>query len=233
VVSSLVWLWWIINLAKFEFESGTFRWVLPTIFVSCRELRLLVSWCAGGKCGMADNDKDHGRNRKSSAEDQGWSRKSDTRWPDDREVRWRCVRSGFLVEPQKQGRRFVSGLASKPLEQFVNGLASKPQGRFSLVWPQNRWWRFFRFGLITGGNGFSWFSLKSSGGFLGWASKPRWWLRFPSLGLKTGSYGLMIWGSKSVRWFLSFGLKTKCAMICRLCLKINGRMWRHGTHVKI
>jgi hypothetical protein len=31
----------------------------------------------------------------------------------------------FLVEPQNHGRRFVSGLASKPL------------GRFSLVWPQN------------------------------------------------------------------------------------------------
>jgi hypothetical protein len=30
---------------------------------------------------------------------------------------------GFLVEPQNQGRRFVSGLASKPL------------GRFLAVWP--------------------------------------------------------------------------------------------------
>jgi hypothetical protein len=36
----------------------------------------------------------------------------------------------FLVEPQNQGLRFVSGLASKPL------------GRFSLVWPQNRWRQF-------------------------------------------------------------------------------------------
>jgi hypothetical protein len=34
---------------------------------------------------------------------------------------------GFLVEPQNQGRR------------FVNGLASKSFGRFSPVWPQNRW----------------------------------------------------------------------------------------------
>jgi hypothetical protein len=32
---------------------------------------------------------------------------------------------GFLVEPQNQGRRFVSGLVSKPLVQFVSGLASK------------------------------------------------------------------------------------------------------------
>jgi hypothetical protein len=33
--------------------------------------------------------------------------------------------AGFLVEPQNQGRRFVSGLASKPLRRFL------------LVWPQN------------------------------------------------------------------------------------------------
>jgi hypothetical protein len=46
---------------------------------------------------------------------------------------------GFLVEPQNQGRRFVSGLASKPIGQFVSGLASKPLGWFSPVWPQNRW----------------------------------------------------------------------------------------------
>jgi hypothetical protein len=37
--------------------------------------------------------------------------------------------SGFLVEPQSQGRRFVSGLASKPLRRFVSSLTSKP-----LVW---------------------------------------------------------------------------------------------------
>jgi hypothetical protein len=35
--------------------------------------------------------------------------------------------AGFLVMPQNQGRRFVSGLTSKSL------------GRFSPVWPQNRW----------------------------------------------------------------------------------------------
>jgi hypothetical protein len=33
----------------------------------------------------------------------------------------------FLVEPQNQGRRFISGLDFKPL------------GRFSLIWPENRW----------------------------------------------------------------------------------------------
>jgi hypothetical protein len=45
---------------------------------------------------------------------------------------------GFLVEPQNQGRRFVSSLASKPLGRFISDLASKPLGWFSPVWPQNR-----------------------------------------------------------------------------------------------
>jgi hypothetical protein len=36
----------------------------------------------------------------------------------------------FLGKPQDQGRRFVSGFASKPLR------------RFSPVWPQNQWRRF-------------------------------------------------------------------------------------------
>jgi hypothetical protein len=38
--------------------------------------------------------------------------------------------AGFLVEPQNQGRWFVSGLTSKLL------------GQFSSVWPQNQWRRF-------------------------------------------------------------------------------------------
>jgi hypothetical protein len=52
--------------------------------------------------------------------------------------------AGLLVEPQNQGRRFISGFASKPL------------GWFLPVWPQN------------GGVGFSLFGLKTGGGrFLG------------------------------------------------------------------
>jgi hypothetical protein len=78
----------------------------------------------------------------------------------------------FLVEPQNQGRRFVSSLALKPLGQFL------------LVWPQNRW-RRSQFGLKTGGDGFFQFGLKTGGdGFSG-------------LSLKTGSYGFVIWASKS------------------------------------
>jgi hypothetical protein len=53
--------------------------------------------------------------------------------------------AGFLVEPQNQGQRFISGLVSKSLGWFVSGLASKSLGWFSLVWPQNRWWRVSQF----------------------------------------------------------------------------------------
>jgi hypothetical protein len=35
---------------------------------------------------------------------------------------------GFLVEPQNQGRRFVSGLASKPPGRFLIGLGLKTDG---------------------------------------------------------------------------------------------------------
>jgi hypothetical protein len=32
---------------------------------------------------------------------------------------------GFLVQPQNQGRRVISGLTSKPLERFLIGLGLK------------------------------------------------------------------------------------------------------------
>jgi hypothetical protein len=44
--------------------------------------------------------------------------------------------AGFLVESQNQGRRFVSGLASKPLGWFLVGLGLKTDGDgLSVVWP--------------------------------------------------------------------------------------------------
>jgi hypothetical protein len=45
---------------------------------------------------------------------------------------------------------------------------------------------------------------------------------FPGLGPKTGSSGLVIWASKSPRRFLSLGLKTKWALVCRLRHKTDG-----------
>jgi hypothetical protein len=45
---------------------------------------------------------------------------------------------------------------------------------------------------------------------------------FPGLGLKTDSSGLVIWVSKSSRRFLGLCLKTKQALVCRLCHKTDG-----------
>jgi hypothetical protein len=57
------------------------------IFASFGESHLLISWCAGGRCDMAGSDEDHGESRRPSAEDRGWSHRSDTRWSGDQEVR--------------------------------------------------------------------------------------------------------------------------------------------------
>jgi hypothetical protein len=73
-------------------NSNLGRFVCFTfIFVSVGESCFLVSWCAGCKCGMVCSDEDRGRSRKPGAEDRGWSHRSGTRWPGDREVGWRSV----------------------------------------------------------------------------------------------------------------------------------------------
>jgi hypothetical protein len=43
------------------------------IVVLFGESCLLFSWCAGGRCGMAGSDEDHGRSRRHYVEDRGWS----------------------------------------------------------------------------------------------------------------------------------------------------------------
>jgi hypothetical protein len=78
-------------LASFEFESGIVSFCFSFIFVLFGESRLLVSWCAGGRCGMACSDEDYGRSRRPSVEDWGWSYRAGTRWPDGQEVRWHRV----------------------------------------------------------------------------------------------------------------------------------------------
>jgi hypothetical protein len=80
-------------LARFEFESGIVSFCFSIIFVSFGESCLLVSWCVGGRCGMAGSDEDYDRSRTPGAEDRGWLHRSGTRWPDDREVGSRHVRS--------------------------------------------------------------------------------------------------------------------------------------------
>jgi hypothetical protein len=56
-------------LARFEFESGIVLFYFSFIIVLFVESHLLVSWCAGDRCGMACNDEDHGWSRRPSAED--------------------------------------------------------------------------------------------------------------------------------------------------------------------
>jgi hypothetical protein len=40
---------------------------------------------------MVCSDEDHGRSRRPSVEDRGWSHRLGTRCPDDREVGWHRV----------------------------------------------------------------------------------------------------------------------------------------------
>jgi hypothetical protein len=98
---------------------------------------LLVSWCAGGRCDMVGSDEDLCRSRRPSVEDRDGQAhveysvagRSGGRvapcvvYPVHEETR----SASFLVEPQNQDLRFVSGLASKPLARFLP------------VWPQNQW----------------------------------------------------------------------------------------------
>jgi hypothetical protein len=77
----------------FEFESRIILFYFSFIFVSFGESRLLVSWCAGDRCGMTCSDEDRDRSRRHGAEDRGWLHRSGTRWPGDREVGWHYVRS--------------------------------------------------------------------------------------------------------------------------------------------
>jgi hypothetical protein len=78
---------------RFEFEFRIVLFCFYFIFVSFGESCLLASWCASDRCGMTCSDKDHDRSRRPGAEDRGWSHRSGTRWPGDREVGWRHVRS--------------------------------------------------------------------------------------------------------------------------------------------
>jgi hypothetical protein len=103
-------------LTRFEFESGIVLFYFSFTFVSFGELCLLVSWCAGGRCGMTCSDEDRDRSRRPGAEDRGWSHRSVTQWPGGREVRW--CRVWFAPSTWRLGAR-VSWLS---LKTMVDGL---------------------------------------------------------------------------------------------------------------
>jgi hypothetical protein len=84
------WLWWVIDLAMFEFKNRTILMVLRLSYL-CGESRLHVSWCTYDRCGMADSDENHKRSRRPDAEGRGWSHRLGTRWSDGGEVGWHRV----------------------------------------------------------------------------------------------------------------------------------------------
>jgi hypothetical protein len=104
-----------------------------------------------------------------------------------------------------------------------------------VVSPQNHWDGFLRFGLKTGGDGFSNLASKSVAtispsltskpvvGFL-LESQNQVGEGFSGLDLKTDSYDLVNWVSKSLRRFFGLCLKTNRTTICRLRHKSDGRM---------
>jgi hypothetical protein len=86
---------------------------------------------------MTYNDEDRGKSRRPGAEDRGWLHRSGTRWPGDREVWWRCVRSAPCT--WRRGAR-VSWLSLKT--KVGNLSVVRPQNHWdglSVVWPQNHW----------------------------------------------------------------------------------------------
>jgi hypothetical protein len=105
--------------------------------------------------------------------------------------------AGFLVEPQNQGRQFVSGLASKPVATVSSDLASKSAATvFSTL-------ALKLVAMVSSGLTSKLVATVSSS----LASKPAVGFLvepqnqggggFSDLGLKTGSSGLVIWASKS------------------------------------
>jgi hypothetical protein len=160
----------------------------------------------------------------------------------------------FLVEPQNQGRRFVSGLPQNHSNSFSSVWVSKSIATVC------EW-----FGLKTTQTVFTGLTSKPmttvSGGLAsktaatvsdGLASKPAVTVSpglasksmmnflvepqnqggggFSRLGLKTDSYSLVIYTSKLPRRFLGFSLKIKRASVCRLRHRTDGGRSARDMH---
>jgi hypothetical protein len=125
--------------------------------------------------------------------------------------------AGFLVDPQNQGRWFVSGLTSKPLGWFSPVWPQNRWRRFLPVWPQNRWLRVSRFGPQNWQLQFgeldlkitatvSWFGPENQAGF-GLSVVPQNPRREDSMGHGSRSGGLLLLEASRARVSQS-GLKT-------------------------
>jgi hypothetical protein len=177
--------WRCLNLNSEHFGSFSF------IFILFGELRLLVSWCAGGSCGMTCNDEDRDRSGRPGAENRWWSHRQD-----DREVGWRCMWSvlymwwrwetrvswlslktkvdEFFGWASKSSVTVFSDFVSKPVVTVSSGFVSKPVAQVSRFGPQNRQLRFGDLGLkitVT----VSWFETQNQACFsLSVAPQNRW-----------------------------------------------------------
>jgi hypothetical protein len=122
---------------------------------------------------MVGSDEDRGRSRRPGAEDRALSGIGRVTLCTVCTVHEETRSAGFLVESQNEGRRFVSGLASKLRLMICQWFGFKTGGN-----------SFSQFGLKTGGGGFPGLGLKTGRyGLVIWTSKsPR---QFLGLGPKT------------------------------------------------
>jgi hypothetical protein len=108
VISNLVWY----VMSHWHAEAWIQVWdifvVLHYYLCSCGESRLLVSWCVGGRYDMTDSDDDHGKSRRTTADDLMHT--SGIRWPDYREVGWHHV---WSVPCTRRRGAWVSWLSLK------------------------------------------------------------------------------------------------------------------------
>jgi hypothetical protein len=138
-------------------------------------------------------------------------------------VEMRCA--CFLVKPQNQSRRFVSGLTSKSLGRFLISLGLKiDDDGLWVVWPQNHSYGFHWFDLKTVGDDFSsvwaskpmvmvcrWFDLETTRTVFYWfVPQNRWWQFVSCLTLKPLGWFFIDLISKSVAT-VSDGLTSKPA----------------------
>jgi hypothetical protein len=70
-------------LVRFEFKAGTFQLLYPYCYFVWRIVFACLVVC---RCGMAGSNENRGKGRRPGAEDRGWSHRSGTQWPDDREA---------------------------------------------------------------------------------------------------------------------------------------------------
>jgi hypothetical protein len=162
VVSTLVWLWWVIDWPRFEFESGKLRWFYPTTLSSCVENHVCLSrvvQVTGVACQVAMRIvAGVGDLVQRTRDGQGQVGYSVAGWSEGRVMlcaictmhreTW-CT--GFLVWPQNQGRRVFRfspqnrqlrfGDLGLKITAIVSWFGPKKQAGYSLlVVPQNWQW---------------------------------------------------------------------------------------------